>query len=130
MRNAPCAFVTAPTVALVPANDTCTPISGRLLPDAVIVPQPGQVMIGAEQVRAALQGFLDVNVRFSADTAEVIQTGDLALVAAQWSATIDGPDGERVVLGGVSSDVMRRQADGGWRYLIDQPWADQIVKAG
>ena len=99
-------------------------------PDAVIVPQPGQVMIGAEQVRAALQGFLDVNVRFSADTAEVIQTGDLALVAAQWSATIDGPDGERVVLGGVSSDVMRRQADGGWRYLIDQPWADQIVKAG
>jgi uncharacterized protein (TIGR02246 family) len=99
-------------------------------PDAVIVPQPGQVMIGAEQVRAALQGFLDVNIRLSADTAEVIQTGDLALVAAHWSATIDGPDGKPVALGGVSSDILRRQTDGGWRYLVDQPWADQHVKAG
>src|SRR5688500_14477109 len=38
MRKVPCALVTAPTVAPVPAIVTCTPCRGRLFPAAVIVP--------------------------------------------------------------------------------------------
>ena len=96
---------------------------------AAIVPQPGTVMVGTDQVRAALQGFLDVNVRFKADRVEVITTDELALVNAHWSAVIDGPDGQPATLGGVSTDILRRQADGSWRYVIDQPWGDQVTAA-
>lgn len=98
-------------------------------PGAAIVPQPGTVMVGTEQVRQALQGFIDVNVRFYPGAAEVVQAGDTALVAAHWSADIDGPDGQPVTLAGVTADVLHRGADGAWRYLIDQPWGDQMTQA-
>ena len=96
-------------------------------PDAAIVPQPSVVMVGADQVRRALQGFLVVNIRFHPGNVEVVQTGDIALTFARWSAVIDGPDGQPANLAGVSADVLRRGADGGWRYVIDQPWADQVT---
>jgi uncharacterized protein (TIGR02246 family) len=96
-------------------------------PGAAIVPQPGTVMVGADQVRAALQGFLDVNVRFKPERIDVITADNVALVTARWSADIDGPDGKPATLAGVSTDILRRQPDGGWRYVIDQPWGDQAT---
>jgi ketosteroid isomerase-like protein len=36
-----------------------------------------------------------------------------------WSIDGTGPDGEHVHLEGSASDVVRRGADGRWRYLID-----------
>jgi ketosteroid isomerase-like protein len=38
-----------------------------------------------------------------------------------------GADGQPVTLGGISTDVLRRQAAGDWRYAIDQPWGDQMI---
>jgi ketosteroid isomerase-like protein len=39
-----------------------------------------------------------------------------------WSFTGTGPDGEPVKLTGRNADVLRRQSDGGWRFVIDNPW--------
>jgi ketosteroid isomerase-like protein len=36
-----------------------------------------------------------------------------------WSIDGKGPDGEDVHLGGSASDIVRRGADGRWRYIID-----------
>jgi ketosteroid isomerase-like protein len=36
-----------------------------------------------------------------------------------WSIDGTGPDGKHMHLGGSASDVVRRGADGRWRYLID-----------
>jgi len=38
------------------------------------------------------------------------------------AATGTGPDGERVTLTGHNADVLRRQSDGSWRFVIDNPW--------
>ena len=46
----------------------------------------------------------------------------LALVVGMWSFTGTGPDGEAVKLTGHNADVLRRQADGSWRFVIDNPW--------
>jgi uncharacterized protein (TIGR02246 family) len=96
-------------------------------PAAILVAGPGQNMAGTEQVRAALQGFLALNGAINVDVKEVIQTGDLALAAASWSVAGTGPDGKPVTLRGVSSDVLRRQPAGDWRWVIDQPWGDQMT---
>ncbi len=47
---------------------------------------------------------------------------DLALVTGIWSFDGTGPDGEPVQLAASNADVLRRQADGTWRFVIDNPW--------
>ena len=49
----------------------------------------------------------------------VFVAGDVAQIVLDWSIDGTGPDGEHVHLGGSASDVVRRGADGLWRYLID-----------
>jgi len=40
-----------------------------------------------------------------------------------WSLSGTEPDGTPVVLGATTAEVARRQADGTWRYVIDNAWA-------
>ena len=63
-----------------------------------------------------MKGTLDLKVK------RVLETGGLALVAGDWSFTGTGPDGTPVTLTGHNADVLRHQADGSWRFVIDNPW--------
>ena len=44
------------------------------------------------------------------------------LVASPTRVLCTGPDGEPVRLEAKNADVLRRQADGTWRFVIDNPW--------
>lgn len=94
-------------------------------PDAVLVPQPGSVATGTEQVRAALQGYLGLNGRITLDTKLVLSVGDLAYMSNTWSLNGTGPDGSPLTLGATTAEVARRQPDGTWLYVIDNAWGDQ-----
>jgi ketosteroid isomerase-like protein len=63
-----------------------------------------------------MKGALDLKVT------RILQASDLALVITTWSFTGTGPDGKPVKLAARSADVLRRQADGSWRIVIDNPW--------
>ena len=63
-----------------------------------------------------MKGTLDLKVT------RVLEAGGLALVISGWSFAGTGPDGEPVKLNGKSADVLRLQADGSWRLVIDNPW--------
>ena len=95
--------------------------------DAALIAQPGSVDHGSEQVRAALQGFLALKGRITLDTKLVFTVGDLAYLSNTWSLNGTGPDGNSVVLGATTAEVARRQADGTWRYVIDNALGDQAV---
>jgi ketosteroid isomerase-like protein len=47
---------------------------------------------------------------------------DLALLVVAWSIRGTTRDGREVNLMGTASDVVRRGADGKWRYVIDNPF--------
>src|SRR5690349_5154465 len=81
-------------------------------PDAVLVPQPGQVVTGREAIREALQGFLTLCGEFRIEVKGVVETGDLALVRSNWSLSGAGPGGCLVDLSGRGAEVVRRQPDG------------------
>ena len=51
----------------------------------------------------------------------------MALFCSKWSLTGTGPDGKPMQLGGLSSDILRRQADGTWLIAIDNPWGTAIL---
>jgi uncharacterized protein (TIGR02246 family) len=99
-------------------------------PDAVLVAQPGQVAAGTEQIREALAGFLALNGPISMTHLGGVHRDDLAILYGRWTVEGTGPDGQPVTVGGVTSDVMRRGADGAWRFAVDNPFADATINAG
>ena len=91
-------------------------------PEAVFATQPGSLAHGLSGVRGALAGFVAMKGKLDLKVNRVLQASDLALVASVWSFTGTGPDGKPVKLAAKSADVLRRQADGSWRLIIDNPW--------
>lgn len=90
--------------------------------DAAFAGQPGSLAHGREGVREALSGFISMNGELDLEVTRVLEVDDLALVIGAWSFNGTGPDGEPVRLTARNADVLRRQADGSWRFVIDNPW--------
>ena len=91
-------------------------------PEAAFATQPGSLAQGLSGVREALSGFISMKGKLDLKVTRVLQASDLALVAAVWSFTGTGPDGAPVNLAAKSADVLRRQTDGSWRVVVDNPW--------
>ena len=90
--------------------------------EAAFATQPGSLAHGGPGVRLALSGFISMKGKLDLEVTRVLEVGDLALVTGSWSFDGTGPDGEPVRLAASNADVLRRQADGTWRFVIDNPW--------
>lgn len=89
---------------------------------ATLTPQAGTTVTGTAAIREALSGFVNMKPRMTITPRVVAQTGDMALVTAQWQLSAAGPDGKPAEMSGQSIEVLRRQADGSWRFVIDEPF--------
>jgi ketosteroid isomerase-like protein len=79
-------------------------------PGAVLAFPPGNLAAGHEQIREVYAELLAGRPSFaSAGQQPVIRNGDLALTST------------RLPGGGATVEVARRQPDGSWRWVIDQP---------
>ncbi len=89
---------------------------------AILVPQPGQIATGKNEIRQALGGFIALKPTMKVEVYRVFQTGGIALTHSDWTLTGTAPDGSAVNMGGKSADVMRQQSDGTWLLIIDNPF--------
>ena len=89
--------------------------------EAAFAAEPGILAHGPSGVSEALTGFISMNGKLDLEVTRVLEAGDLALVIGEWSFDGTGPDGEPVRLAAKNADVLRRQADGTWRFVIDNP---------
>jgi uncharacterized protein (TIGR02246 family) len=91
-------------------------------PGAVFATQPGKLTNGLPAIREALSNFVAAKGKLDLKLTRVLEGGDLALVISVWSFVGTGPDGQPLELAAKSADVLRRQQDGTWRFVIDNPW--------
>ena len=96
-------------------------------PEAAFAAQPGNLAHGLLSIRESLAAFIAMKGRLNLEVTRVLEAGGLALVAGNWSFTGTAPDGTAVTLAGRNADVLRRQADGSWRFVIDNPWGTEVV---
>ncbi|MGB8813235.1 MAG: SgcJ/EcaC family oxidoreductase [Paracoccaceae bacterium] len=92
--------------------------------DATVVSQPGVPVSGEDGLRAMFGQFIAQGVAFTYGAHDVVVSGDIALHLMKWTAPT--PDGE---VSALSVAVLRRQADGGWKMVIDQPFGDAVMRA-
>ena len=92
-------------------------------PDATFVPAPGKAATGLPAIREVLNGFVALRPRLTIEVPQVVESGDLALLCSRWTLKGTGPDGSPVDLAGQGAEVVRRQVDGTWRFVIDNPFA-------
>lgn len=97
-------------------------------PDAVVIGEPGQPARGEAALRAMFAEFIAMKPSFTYSGHEVVHAGDLALHISPWRMKGVGPDGASIEQMGLSLAVLRRQADGRWLMVIDQPYGDALLR--
>lgn len=90
--------------------------------DACFASRPGKVVKDLENVRTSMQSFIDMGVKLEAKVKRIFQTNNLALLITEWSINGTEPDGGPINLTGRGTVVLRRQSDGTWLMVIENPW--------
>ena len=90
--------------------------------NASFVLDSGQVVTGLAAIREVMQGFLALKPKFTMEVKAVPSgDGNIALLRGKWNLSGTGPDGKPMTMSGNSTEVVRRQSDGAWRFIIDNP---------
>lgn len=95
---------------------------------ATVVFEPDAPVSDAAQLEQMFSGMASVNPEFVyAAGHEVIVNGDIAVHIAPWSMTGKTPDGQDIAQSGLSVAVLRRQVDGSWKMVIDNPHGGRLL---
>ena len=86
-------------------------------PEAVVIAKDGRTITDRTEIAAQFQRDMSFGLPLKANVRHVFVSDDTAQIVVDWS--IDGTRPDDIHLGGSASDVVRRGADGCWRYIID-----------
>jgi ketosteroid isomerase-like protein len=114
---------------LVNAMNTCRLESALALfePGAAFVIKLGAVVTGPSGIRQALEGFMALKPTLMIEAQQLVEAGDVAQYCARWNIRGTDPSGNAVHMNGRSSSILRRQSNGMWLFLLDNPWGTDIV---
>jgi ketosteroid isomerase-like protein len=76
---------------------------------------------GRAAIREAITGFLAGKGHMRLVVDKVMKADDIAILFSSWTLKGTGPDGNPLETAGQTSDVVRRQPDGSWMFVIDNP---------
>jgi len=85
---------------------------------------PARAGAGARKGSAALRDLLTLKPHITVETRSVVRTGEVALLGSRWRLDGTTPEGRAVELSGTGTELVRREADGSWRYVVE-PQATQ-----
>ena len=93
-------------------------------PGAALFAKSGEAVVGHEAIRASNAALIALKPRFQVERIVTTVSGDGSIATTRMKATLEGtrPDGRPVKSTLHTLEVVRRQPDGSWRYVIDDPF--------
>jgi uncharacterized protein (TIGR02246 family) len=95
---------------------------------AVVIPEPGKTARG----KAELRDFFEHAVRAGSSARQlqthVIEADGVALFLSRWTLHARGSDPAVSSRAFVATTVFRKQQDGGWKVLIDNPLGPLVLR--
>ena len=82
---------------------------------AVVIGEPGKEARGMEDLRKLYAGSIKPGMSVKQLQTHVVEAGGIALFTSRWNLLVEGAPPEIFV----ATTVFRKQADGGWKALID-----------
>src|SRR5262245_8929157 len=96
--------------------------------NAVIVFEPGRPVSDPAVVRATFKQWFAMSPRFEYAGHDVLVAGDVAVHIAPWTMKGKAADGAPIEQSGLSVAVLRRQSDGRWLMVIDNPHGQHLLR--
>ena len=96
--------------------------------NAVLISQPGMQAEGKAALRGAFMHFTAMAPKITVTSHEIIQAGDIAVHQSTWKMSAKAPDGNNFEQTGFSTVVLRKQSDGRWLMVIDNPFGDGLLQ--
>lgn len=91
-------------------------------PGATFIAAGGNLRVGHSAIRDEFAGFIAARPKIDMGEIRVVRIADdLAVLQHDWVATLQDADGQDAEIRGKATEVVRRQADGTWRFLLDDP---------
>ena len=99
-------------------------------PTAVLFRKSGETMTGHDAIRKNNAALIALKPVFRIEEIVTAVNGDQSIATTRMKATLAGtkPDGQPVTGSICSLEVLRKQHDGSWRYVIDDPFGN--MRAG
>lgn len=90
--------------------------------NAVFVADGGKLVSGIDAIRETVRPSMELeNFRFTQLESFTNEEAGIALLIGEWSGNLRGDDGKIKTLTGRNVEVVQRQPDGTWRFIIDHP---------
>ena len=90
-------------------------------PDAAVMFEPQKPVSGKDTLRIIFNQAAGIAPKYTFGGHEICVTGDIATHISPWSMTGQLPDGTTIEQSGRSVAVLRKQADGHWLMVQDNP---------
>ena len=90
-------------------------------PNATFAPEHNQSVTGLSAIRGVMEGFMAMKPKLNVEVPLVLECGEIAVLHSAWTLSGTDADGKAVSMEGKGIEVVRRQADGTWKFIIDNP---------
>ncbi len=97
-------------------------------PAAAISFEPGQPVHDVAMQRRMFEESFALQPQFEYGEHTTVVVGEVAIHSAPWRMRAKAPDGTAIEQRGLSVAVLRRQSDGSWKLLIDDPHGSHVLE--
>jgi len=95
--------------------------------EAIYVTRIGTFVSGKENIRKALDQVCGLKPDLQAQRSKGFTVDNITAWVDEWTMKAKLPNGTELEMKGTSSDILKKQPNGNWAYLVDNPYGAEYL---